>query len=81
MLNNNLIVTYAKPATYKSSLDVSLLNSSNKKSCYINLEGNKHIPISDNITVYNDINNIDKYLEESDVLLVDYIELANYRFR
>ena len=40
--------------------------------------GNKHIPIVDNIAIYNDSNNIDKYLEESDVLLVDYIELANY---
>ena len=78
MLNNNLIVIYAKPATYKSSLGVALLSSSNKKSCYIDLEGNKHIPISDKITVYNDINNIDKYLDENDILLIDYIELANY---
>ena len=78
MLNNNLIVIYAKPATYKSSLGVSLLSASNKKACYIDLEGNKHISITDNIAVYNDINNIDTYLEESDVLLVDYIELANY---
>lgn len=46
MFNNNLITIYDKPATYKSSLGVSLLSSSNKKSCYINLEGNKHIPIS-----------------------------------
>lgn len=78
MFNNNLIVVYAKPATYKSTLGVSLLSTSNKKSCYIDLEGNKHISIADNIAVYNDINNIDKYLGESDVLLVDYIELANY---
>ena len=78
MLNNNLIVIYAKPATYKSSLGVSLLSASNKKACYIDLEGNKHITITDNINVYNDIDNIDKYLGESDVLLVDYIELANY---
>ena len=35
MLNNNLIVIYAKPATYKSSLGVSLLSASNKKACYI----------------------------------------------
>lgn len=78
MFNNNLIVVYAKPATYKSTLGVSLLSTSNKKSCYIDLEGNKHITITDNINVYNDIDNIDKYLGESDVLLVDYIELANY---
>nr|MBP3259266.1 hypothetical protein [Bacilli bacterium] len=78
MLNNNLIVIYAKPATYKSSLGVSLLSASNKKTCYIDLEGNKHISIADNIAVYNDITNIDKYLEENDILLVDYIELANY---
>ena len=44
----------------------------------MDLEGNKHISIADNIAVYNDIDNIDKYLGESDVLLVDYIELANY---
>ena len=45
---------------------------------HVILIGNKHIPIVDNIAIYNDSNNIDKYLEESDVLLVDYIELANY---
>ena len=78
MLNNNLIVIYAKPATYKSSLGVSLLSASNKKACYIDLEGNKHITITDNINVYNDIDNIDDYLEKSDIVLIDYIELANY---
>ena len=78
MFNNNLIVVYAKPATYKSTLGVSLLSTSNKKSCYIDLEGNKHITITDNINVYNDINNIDDYLEKSDIVLIDYIELANY---
>lgn len=78
MLNNNLIVIYAKPATYKSSLGVSLLSASNKKSCYIDLEGNKHISVADNIAVYNDIDNIDDYLEKSDIVLIDYIELANY---
>ena len=78
MFNNKLIVVYAKPATYKSTLGVSLLSTSNKKSCYIDLEGNKHITITDNINVYNDINNIDDYLEKSDIVLIDYIELANY---
>ena len=33
-----------------------------KKSCYIDLEGNKHITITDNINVYNDINNRNNYI-------------------
>ena len=76
--NNNLILIDGKPATYKSSLGISILNSSNKKCCYIDLEGNKHIPINNNIKVYNGIDDIDNYINENDIILIDYIEILNY---
>lgn len=80
MLDNNLIIIYGKAGSYKSSLGISLLNSSNKKCCYIDLEGNNnsHISINDNIKIYNDINSIDDYIKEYDIILVDYIGLARY---
>ena len=48
---NNLIVIYGKAGSYKSSLGVSLLNSSDN-SCYIDLENNSHIKINDNIKIF-----------------------------
>lgn len=77
MFNGNLVVIYAKGGTYKSSLGVSLLNSSNKKCCYINLEGNNHLFINDNVNVINSIDNINDIINDNDIILVDYIELAN----
>lgn len=76
---NNLIIIYGKAGSYKSSLGISLLNVSNKKCCYIDLEGNKHIPVNSNVVVYNDINKIDDYIKENDVILIDYIELVGYK--
>lgn len=74
---NNLIFIYGKPCSYKSSLGVSLLNSSDN-SCYIDLEKNSHIKINDNIKVFNevyDIAFIKKCISDYNVILVDYIEL------
>lgn len=78
MLENNLIIIYGKAGSYKSNLGISILNSSNKKCCYIDLEGNNHVSINNNIKIVNDINNIDNYINENDVILLDYIELSNY---
>lgn len=80
LYNNNLIVIYGKPATNKSSLGVSLLNSSNKNACYLNIEGNNHLDINDNIKVIRDNINSDlviKCLQEYDVVLIDYLELLD----
>ena len=81
---NNLIIIYGKAGTYKSSLGVSLLNSSIKNCCYIDLEGNKHIPTNNNITIYDDNKNINNNfivdcINNYDVILIDYIELLNYK--
>ena len=48
---NNLIFIYGKAGNYKSSIGVSLLNSTDKKACYINLDNNNHFKINDNIKV------------------------------
>ena len=74
---NNLIFIYGKAGNYKSSLGVSLLNSTNKKACYINLDNN-HLKTNDNIKVFNevyDIAFIKKCISDYNVILVDYIEL------
>ena len=44
---NNLIFIYGKAGNYKSSIGVSLLNSTDKKACYINLDNN-HLKTNDN---------------------------------
>ena len=75
---NNLIFIYGKAGNYKSSLGVSLLNSTDKEACYINLENNSHIKINDSIKVFNEIDSIDfikKCINDYSVILVDYIEL------
>ena len=80
LYNNNLIVIYGKPATGKSSLGVSLLNGSNKNACYLNIEGNNHLDITNNVKVIRDNINYDliiKCLQEYDVVLVDYLELLD----
>ena len=74
---NNLIFIYGKAGNYKSSLGVSLLNSTDKKACYINLDNN-HLKINDNIEVFNKVSDIDfikKCISDYSVILVDYIEL------
>ena len=74
---NNLIFIYGKASNYKSSLGVSLLNSTEKKACYINLDNN-HLKINDNIKVFNEASDIDfikKCISDYSVILVDYIEL------
>lgn len=78
MLNNNLIIIYGKAGSYKSSLGLSILNSSNKKCCYIDLEGNSRLSINANISIKNDIKNINTYINENDIVLVDYIQLVDY---
>ena len=75
---NNLIFIYGKAGNYKSSLGVSLLNSTDKEACYINLENNNHIKINDSIKVFNEASDIDfikKCISDYSVILVDYIEL------
>ena len=75
---NNLIFIYGKAGNYKSSIGVSLLNSTDKKACYINLDNNNHFKINDNIKVFNevsDINFIKKCINEFNVILIDYLEL------
>ena len=75
---NNLIFIYGKAGNYKSSIGVSLLNSTDKKACYINLDNNNHFKINDNIKVFNevyDIAFIKKCISDYNVILVDYIEL------
>ena len=64
---NNLIFIYGKAGNYKSSIGVSLLNSTNKKACYINLDNN-HLKTNDNIKVFDDIS-------DYSIILIDYIEL------
>ena len=74
---NNLIFIYGKAGNYKSSIGVSLLNSTDKKACYINLDNN-HLKTNDNIKVFNevyDIAFIKKCISDYNVILVDYIEL------
>ena len=74
---NNLIVIYGKTGSYKSSLGVSLLNNYSN-SCYINLEGNKHIKINDSIKVFNEVDSIDfikQCINDYSIILIDYIEL------
>ena len=74
---NNLIFIYGKPCSYKSSLGVSLLNSSDN-SCYIDLDNNNHIKINDSIKVFNEVDSIDfikKCINEFNVILIDYLEL------
>ena len=56
---NNLIFIYGKAGNYKSSIGVSLLNSIDKKACYINLDNNNHFKINDNIKVFNEVSDID----------------------
>jgi len=53
--DNNLIIIYGKAGSYKSSLGLSILNSNNKKCCYIDLEGNSRLSINANISIKNDI--------------------------
>lgn len=80
LYNNNLIVIYGKPATGKSTLGVSLLNGSNKNACYLNIEGNNHLDINDNVKVISDSINYDliiRCLQEYEVVLVDYLELLD----
>ena len=75
---NNLIFIYGKAGNYKSSLGVSLLNSTDKEACYINLENNNHIKINDSIKVFNEVDSIDfikKCINDYNVILVDYLEL------
>ena len=75
---NNLIFIYGKAGNYKSSLGVSLLNSTDKEACYINLENNNHIKINDSIKVFNEVDSIDfikKCINDYSVILVDYLEL------
>ena len=74
---NNLIVIYGKAGSYKSSLGVSLLNNYDN-SCYINLENNSHIKISDSIKIFSEADSIDfikKCINDYNVILVDYLEL------
>lgn len=74
---NNLIFIYGKAGNYKSSIGVSLLNSTDKKVCYINLDNN-HLKINDNINVFkevSDINFIKKCISDYSIILIDYIEL------
>ena len=74
---NNLIFIYGKAGNYKSSIGVSLLNSTDKKTCYINLDNN-HLKTNDNINVFNevsDINFIKKCISDYSIILIDYIEL------
>lgn len=74
---NNLIFIYGKAGNYKSSLGVSLLNSTNKKACYINLDNN-YLKINDSIKVFNEVDSIDfikKCINDYSVILVDYLEL------
>ena len=80
MLNNNLIVIYAKSGTGKSRLGTLLLNvfSANKKACYIELEEHNNISVTGDVAIRNDINDMDTYLREYDIILIDYLELANY---
>lgn len=80
LYNNNLIVIYGKPATGKSTLGVSLLNGSNNNACYLNIEGNNHLDINDNVKVISDSINYDliiRCLQEYEVVLVDYLELLD----
>ena len=75
---NNLIFIYGKAGNYKSSLGVSLLNSTDKEACYINLENNNHIKINDSIKVFSEVDSIDfinKCINDYSVILVDYLEL------
>ena len=54
---NNIIFIYGKTASFKSTIGVSLINNCDN-SCYINLEGNKHIKVNENVKVItcDDIN-------------------------
>ena len=75
---NNLIFIYWKDGNYKSSLGVSLLNSIDKKACYINLENNSHIKVNDSIKIFSEVDSIDfikKCINDYNVILVDYLEL------
>ena len=74
---NNLIFIYGKAGNYKSSLGVSLLNSTNKKACYINLDNN-HLKTNDNIKVFDEVSDIGfikKCISDYSIILIDYIEL------
>ena len=78
VLPNNLIFIYGKAGNYKSSIGVSLLNSTDKKACYINLDNNNHFKINDNIKVFNEVSDIDfikKCISDYSIILIDYIEL------
>lgn len=75
---NNLIFIYGKSGNYKSSIGVSLLNSIDKKACYINLENNSHIKVNDSIKIFSEVDSIDfikKCINDYNVILVDYLEL------
>ena len=75
---NNLIFIYGKAGNYKSSIGVSLLNSTDKKACYINLDNNNHFKINDNIKIFSEVDSIDfikKCINDYNVILVDYLEL------
>lgn len=75
---NNLIFIYGKSGNYKSSIGVSLLNSIDKKACYINLENNSHIKVNDSIKIFSEVDSIDfikKCIIDYNVILVDYLEL------
>ena len=75
---NNLIFIFGKAGNYKSSIGVSLLNSTDKKACYINLDNNNHFKINDNIKVFNEVSDIDfikKCISDYSIILIDYIEL------
>ena len=80
---NNLIIIYGKAGNYKSSLGISLLNELDKNCCYVNLDGNSHLKVNNNIRVYTseeitDICSIKRCINQHDVTLVDYLELLKY---
>ena len=82
---NNIIFIYGKAASFKSTIGVSLINNCDN-SCYINLEGNKHIKVNENVKVItcddiniNDLNFIKNSIKVYDTILIDYIHLLDIR--
>lgn len=77
---NNLIIIYGKAASYKSSLGISLLNSSDKNCCLITAQNHNYINIKDDVKVidYNDEINeeiVFQCIKKYDVTLIDYKEI------
>ena len=83
MLNNNLIIIYGREGSFKSSIAAALVNGLDELTCYINLEGNRHLEFNTKVKVFNDDNIIDREfikecISDYNIVLIDSMESLNY---